>query len=147
MKMIRLKNSNSPCFVDSEDFNWINIHIWNSIKGRNGVEYAISNIKREDGWHSIRMHRMILGITDPKIFVDHKDHIGLNNQRHNLRPVTNLQNILNPKVPYSGAYYHKRDKCWRAKICIDHKQIHLGSFKDDEEAAREAYRLRFEERL
>lgn len=58
-----------------------------------------------------RMHRWILGITDPKILVDHIDHNGLNNQKSNLRIVSsgiNKKNqtiICNNKFHFNGISY------------------------------------------
>lgn len=43
------------------------------------------------------MHRVIMGITDPKIMVDHKDRNTLNNQKSNLRIATPRQNSVNRK--------------------------------------------------
>lgn len=50
------------------------------------------------------MHRWILGITDPKILVDHIDHNGLNNQKSNLRLVTSSINKKNQAVIKSNKF-------------------------------------------
>lgn len=42
-----------------------------------------------------KMHRYILGITDPKIIIDHIDRNGLNNQKFNLRITNNQINKRN----------------------------------------------------
>ncbi len=96
------------------------------------------------------MHRVILGLTDPKIIVDHKDHDGLNNQRDNIRACTHRENSFN-RIPYGkskylGVYLHttKRKKkkkiyiseWWTAAVTINKKQITVGRFKDQEAAAR-----------
>ena len=41
------------------------------------------------------MHREIMGVTDPKIYVDHRDHDGLNNLKSNLRVSDNRFNQYN----------------------------------------------------
>ena len=45
----------------------------------------------------VLMHRLILGLTDHKIFVDHKNWNGLDNRRENIRPCTPLENQRNRK--------------------------------------------------
>lgn len=42
---------------------------------------------------TILMHRIILGVTDPDLEVDHRDNDGLNNQRGNLRTCTHQENM------------------------------------------------------
>lgn len=43
----------------------------------------------------VYIHRLVLGVTDPKIQIDHMDHNGLNCQKSNLRVATHLQNMRN----------------------------------------------------
>lgn len=60
-----------------------------------------------------RMHRWVLGITNPKILIDHIDHNGLNNQKSNLRLVTSSQNkknqapVKNNKFNFNGVSLEK----------------------------------------
>jgi hypothetical protein len=60
-----------------------------------------------------RLHRVILGIEDPNILVDHIDRDGLNNKRSNLRIVTNSENkrnqgtVSNNKFNFNGLTYEK----------------------------------------
>lgn len=79
------------------------------------------------------------------IKVDHKDHDTLNNTDKNLRIVTNYQNSQNRKGPNSnnksgirGVHWHKKDKRWRVKVCVDGKNPITISFKTIEEAKRAA---------
>ena len=90
---------------------------------------------------SMLLHRFILGIIDPKIFIDHIDGNPLNNQRSNLRIVTNQQNQFNQiKRPntsskYKGVSWYKRRNSWVATIRYNKKTYNLGYFKTEEEAA------------
>lgn len=70
--------------------------------------------------------------------IDHKDNDGLNNQRRNLRKVTNQQNIMNAQgrlnslySKYKGVSYNKRAKLWIAQIKFNNKNIGLGYFKTE----------------
>lgn len=74
--------------------------------------------------------------------VDHIDGDGLNDVATNLRLATAAQNARNSRLLYStnksgfrGVSWSKKDQIWLAQIRVDNKTIHLGSFKDREEAA------------
>lgn len=87
------------------------------------------------------MHRLILGITDPKIQVDHKDGNGLNNQRSNLRIATHAENMFNRSSSknstssYLGVSWNTANRRWLAAIKRNGITTHLGSFKDEKLAA------------
>ncbi len=90
------------------------------------------------------MHREIIKAPD-NLFVDHINLNGLDNRKANLRLATKIQNSRNtPKMKrktsskYKGVSYQKRDRIWRAKIKINRRDKHLGSFRDEIDAA-EAY--------
>jgi hypothetical protein len=91
------------------------------------------------------MHRLILGVTDSSIEIDHRDGNGLNNTRHNLRIATSQQNAFNRKKRSDGKLSQykgvsKRSETnrrpWYAFICIDGKQKIIGAFDSELEAAR-----------
>lgn len=125
--------------VDDDLYVLLKSKKWNIIK--RGTYYAA------DG-KSKYMHRLIMGVTDPKIFVDHINHDTLDNQRSNLRLCTHQQNIWNssPKkkgkslfVGVNPMYYSERQKRytkWMARVSINGKPTYLGSFNTEEEAAR-----------
>jgi hypothetical protein len=121
--------------VDDEDFDRVTaVGAWHANFGQYTV-YAM------DSWGR-RMHRFIMDVMDPKVFIDHKDHNGLNNVRSNLRVCTRSQNLANRKVvwgssQYKGVSWCKEKKKWQAYVCIDKRQIHIGFFPDEEIAARE----------
>ena len=90
----------------------------------------------------INGNRVILDLKDSKIQSDHRDTNGLNNQRNNLRPCTNLQNQrnktckINGTSKYKGVYWNKKSKKWDTRISVDKKRICGKSFKDEIEAAK-----------
>lgn len=73
--------------------------------------------------------------------VDHIDGDGLNNQRGNLRVCTHAENLRNTR-PYKGKRYkgvthRQRSGNWEAYIQHPSgRQLHLGKFSTEEEAAR-----------
>lgn len=143
MKEIKLLKG-LVALVDDEDFERINAFKWSFHKeGRS--EYAVSSIKIENKYKQFRMHRMILSISDPKVFVDHIDGNGLNNTKANLRLATHKQNSRNYSKLFStntsgfrGVRFDKRQKTkpWKCTIKFENKNVHLGYFISAEEAAK-----------
>lgn len=76
-------------------------------------------------------------------YVDHADGNPLNNELSNLREATNQQNMRNStkRVQNATSRYKgvsKKGKRWRAYIAVDTKQVYIGTF-DSELDAAEAY--------
>lgn len=96
----------------------------------------------------VSLHRFILGLTDPKIQVDHRDHDGLNNVRRNLRRCGQKQNIRNIyKRPdtaskYKGVTWENYRQRWKAQIMVSGRNLFIGRFLPTsvgEKAAARAY--------
>jgi hypothetical protein len=87
------------------------------------------------------MHRIILGVTDRNIFVDHKNGNGLDNRRSNLRQCTIAENNRNVvkriagTSKYRGVSWHKSEGKWQAQIKHNNKRHHLGNFINEIDAA------------
>lgn len=136
MKTIFL-NHGKVSLVSDLDFEMLNKYKWYTHK-RSNLYYVVTG-----GWGKpvYQMHRLILGISDPKIFVDHKDGNTLNNQRCNLRIATRSQNNANRKShknsssQYLGVCWNKKNKNWRVLVSVNKKRIDVGSFKTEKEAA------------
>lgn len=140
MKKIKLTQGKFA-LVDDEDFDFINQWKWCAKKDTRNF-YAFRT-DYENGKKSILMHRVVLNINNPKIKIDHRDIDGLNNQKINLRIVSdsessrNKRGVQNTSSVYKGVYrlnVNRKNK-WRAMIGIDGKQIHLGCFPTQELAA------------
>ena len=76
----------------------------------------------------------------PVTEVDHEDGDGLNNKLENLREVTHAANMKNVRMGSRnssgavGVSFSKRDNTWESSICVDGRRIHLGSFKEKDQA-------------
>lgn len=91
-------------------------------------------------YRKLYLHREILGVTDPSIQVDHINHNGLDNRRENLRICTIQQNNMNclsrcKSKRFKGVFRSDGRRQWRAAIGFGGKQIHLGVYETEIEAA------------
>lgn len=128
--------------VDDSDYDWLNQWRWFVFIGKSNTFYAVRNRHVNGKLVSTRMHREILGLTDPKVLGEHADGNGLNNQRANLRPSTHSQNMMNRGScvgaisEFKGVTWSNRRKMWASRIGANLKHKHLGYFDDEEDAAR-----------
>lgn len=135
MKQIKLSRG-LIALVDDEDFEYLSQWKWSAHKGGNTF-YATRTIWKGSIQNKVRMHRLILN-TPKGMQVDHIDHNGLNNQKHNIRNCNVQQNHFNVRsvstTGYHGVYYDKK----YIKACIQYngKGIHIGNFKREIDAAR-----------
>lgn len=86
--------------------------------------------------------RIVMGTNDKAVIVDHINHDILDNRKCNLRLATKGQNNTNrlksPKQNssrYKGVHWDNTHKYFKAQIRKDKKQICLGYFKNEAEAA------------
>lgn len=93
--------------------------------------YAVANMSGK----VIRMHRYILGISDPHVFVDHRNHNTLDNRRENLRACTPAENSRNKRGAreYSGIRETPAGT-YSVRITYRRKEIYIGTFPTYEEA-------------
>jgi len=130
-------NQGRYTIVDADDYEELSRYNWCAVKeGRTWYAYTLTIDCKP-----LPMHRVITNA--PKgLVVDHKNHNGLNNRKPNLRLCTQRQNQRNrrPKrgssSQYKGVSWHKEKKKFRAAIFYNGKNIHLGYFKDEVEAAK-----------
>ena len=135
MKEIRL-SMGQIALVDDEDFEFLNQRKWYALKRKYTFHAARHNELKRPFNRNVYMHREILSLQKGEI-CDHKDMNGLNNQRSNLRKCTKAQNAMNinPYVKYKGVSWCKQANNWRAYIVLNNKQIHIGVFKNEDDAA------------
>lgn len=90
---------------------------------------------------SMYMHRLVMD--NPLSQIDHINGNRLDNQRTNLRLVTQQQNNANAKKwsirktssRYKGVSWNEVKQKWEVKICFNYKTIHLGRHTDENTAA------------
>jgi hypothetical protein len=101
-------------------------------------------------WNRLYAHRVIWAMqtgTWPENQIDHIDNDPSNNKWVNLRAATRAENSCNKTKKknstskYLGVYLYRDKKTWIAKASKNNKNIHIGYFKSEEDAAR-AYDLR-----
>ena len=129
-------NTNKEFYFDLDDYDKIQKYCW-SETSRSNDNYHRLEARDSDLNKNIAMHYLIQGK-----YCDHVDRNPLNNRKSNLRPATveqNAKNISlykNNKSGVIGVGLSKRDGRWRANIQVDNKQLHLGYFKDKDDAIR-----------
>ncbi len=134
--------SDSITIIDDIDADLAQ-HSWRLT--RNG--YAMSTICVDKKWRNVYLHRMILErITERSLsrreLGDHANHDKLDNRRHNLRVASYSQNGMNglkrkeTTSQYKGVYWHKSHNRWMARAFVDGKNIWLGYFLNETEAAQ-----------
>lgn len=134
--------------VDDEDFERVAAFKWHACvqRRRDGsirMVYARRTQCSPGGGRTKQyLHRVILGLTDPRVKVDHRSHDGLDNRRENLRICTNAENRWNSRKPcgaltsqYKGVHLNKRKNKWYASMTIKNRQLYLGYFDIESDAA------------
>lgn len=123
--------------VDDDDYELLSKYRWCVTSSKSKILYALRGVNGS----TRKMHREIMGVTDPRIFVDHIDGNGLNNQKNNLRLATNSQNNCNRiakkngSSKYLGVSLCRKNGLWCAQIRRNGRTIRLGYFKQEVQAA------------
>jgi hypothetical protein len=126
--------------VDPEDYLWLSQFRWHRKTNPNAT-YAVRTITHAGRQKRIYMHRLIAK-TPPNLLCDHINHIGLDNRKVNLRNCTINQNNANSRSAknasskYKGVSFNKSRKKFAAYIKKDRKQINLGLFDNEPDAAK-----------
>lgn len=131
-----LIKSKFKCIFDEIDKDKIKGKYWSLRRCGGGKMYAQSSSPTMP----IVMHRLITNF--PKgMSVDHIDGNGLNNRRNNLRVCKNRQNVCYSVSRHGASKFKGVSKSntrlnpWRAYIAPNRRQISLGFFKTEIEAA------------
>ena len=111
--------------------------------------YYFLNLDKDGVGKTLRVHKLVADEFIPRpynnnttLVVDHIDRNKVNNQVTNLRWATQQQNMMNMTIrtgtssQYKGVAYHKTKSKWCAYIKFDRKNLYLGYFDTEEDAAR-----------
>ena len=123
---IILKEIDHVCLVDEVDVELISRYNWSIV---NGYVKAGKTL----------IHRLILGITDPNVFIDHVNHNTLDNRRANLRICTRSENQHNRKKQQSTSRFKGVTRFsgkWFAQIRHNNNYNYLGLFNCELTAAK-----------
>jgi len=123
--------------VDDADFDLVSRYKWYASPTNKGRSFYACRVATAGGRKkTVRMHRVISGITD-EACVDHINRNTLDNRRVNLRAATVTQNNHNRgvrgDVPFKGV--RRNGKKFRAQIMANGKLFRLGTFVSAESAA------------
>lgn len=145
MKQLQLSGKlgiGKTILVDDADYEYLSQFTWWVQKAKNtlyAIRYNPETKKRQ------LMHRLLFNLTDSRVFIDHINHNGLDNQKNNLRICTNADNQKNKKgngtSSYLGVskYTYKNgttNKKWIATIKHNGKYKYLGIFENEIDAAK-----------
>lgn len=145
MKEIPLTHG-KVALVDDSDFDCLSQYNW-FYRTDGKREYAVRNT----GKTKMLMHVELLG-KKASLVIDHINGNGLDNQRCNLRHVSQSINVINSRKrpgisKYRGVRYDPRHpKAWRAALWLGDRWLSLKYHNTEEEAARAVDRAALEHR-
>lgn len=127
-------------YVSDEDYERLSKYRWYLRRSKNNRKlYAQTKVRHGNSWVTVQMHHLVLR-PQKGMMIDHRDGNGLNNTRENLRECSSFENQRNRKsaIDSSSQYLgvlKLPDGRWKASIKPNRKQIGLGYYKTEEEAA------------
>ena len=123
--------------IDAEDYAIVSRFKWRLLRG--AIIYAVHTYRNHGKCCALLMHRLVVNIPE-YAFTDHRNHDGLDNRKSNLREATFSQNMQNRRTwntPKASRFkgVSKNSGKWRARIRLNKKEIFIGNFNTEEEAA------------
>jgi hypothetical protein len=129
--VIGYTNKNEKFFIDTEDYEKIKDTYWSY-----NYHHYLRNLRGE------LMHRVVMGVTEPDISVDHINHIEWDNRKENLRLCSHDENMFN-RIKKSnntsgviGVNYEKDSNKWRARLWIKGKLMFSKRFNNFDDAVK-----------
>lgn len=137
--IVKSKHGIFTGLIDYEDLHKVENHTWTIVY--NSRSKKVTALEATINSKSKKLHRLVLNINNPTIFIDHVNGNPLDNRKSNIRIATGSQNGINRGLPknntsgHKGVNWRNMDKKWQARLSVNGKRISLGMFKTKEEAA------------
>jgi hypothetical protein len=121
--------------VDDEDYEWLSHFKWH-VSNNYAVRHNSELYKATGKRRLLPMHRVLLN-PPANMYVDHINGDKLDNRKSNLRVCTKRQNNINVNRKDNRKYRGVQKCCnrYRSKIRVNGKQVVVGSFETEIEAA------------
>lgn len=133
-----------------ELFNYVDGELyWKNAGRKRNLSKPAGHINKKSGYRQIGINRKhyeahqlvwIYFNEEPPKYIDHINHIKLDNRIENLRSVTSLDNQRNMPLyktntsGFNGVRWVKRDKRWAVTVRVKNAWVYLGYFRELEEA-------------
>lgn len=130
--------------IDEADWDALKTWIWHVIpQTRHRSKFRVRGYPLGSRNKRTYLHRAIVGISDPKVEVDHINGDPLDNRKCNLRVLDRHRNQQNRKTRnrnnrsgFTGVSFSKSHRKWVAVLTVDYCPIFLGHFDSPVDAAR-----------
>lgn len=116
--------------VDAEELEKVNTYKWYVVSG---------SIRTSQG---LRLHHLIKGKPPAGLVTDHIDGDFTNNQKANLRFVTQRENMASAYKHSKGYYWDRSRQRWQVSLTVNYRRVNGGRFEREEDAAQRAKELR-----
>lgn len=142
-KTITLTNG-EKAKIDAEDYERVSQHKWRVIqKTPSSKKTVVTSIRTEKGVRQLSLGRFLMDPPKGKLVYPRRYQTGFDFRKNNLIVCTmkERQQML-PKRShpttsiYKGVTYDQAKKLWRASLQVDGKNVTIGLFKDEQNAAR-----------
>lgn len=130
---------NKEILIDKKDISIFNKYNWHI----SDTGYVVWRGNKNGKKQTIRLHRLLLNITDSKIKIDHINRNKLDNRRKNLRVCNNMENSYNrsgdknANTKYKGVFERKINNktIYAAYIQYNRTNLFLGNYDNIKDAA------------
>lgn len=141
------KYGDKEILVDDWNYDKVKNYVW-SIDFSDGTFYARTVFYVDGKRIRYKMHRLIKGVTDPNVKVDHINHNGLDNQEHNLRTANASKSAANRRgwgTSYKGVYF--RYNMVYGKVAVNGKQEIVAKYHKAVPFAAELCAVAFDDKV
>jgi hypothetical protein len=135
------KHGTYNVLIDADDAERVSKHTWHVLRASSArIDFATDVQKPNGKQAKLYLHRFLKQCPDG-FDVDHIHHNYLDLRKSELRIVTRQQNSQNMRSHrnttsrFKGVHWHKQKSKWQALIGHNYKNVHLGYFPSERDAA------------